>query len=118
MVSPRAFPILGLVALAVGVGVALLIRRAPMRGSVGVTLVIAAALSWTLIDAGESSRPSSLPMFLGFLLISPVAVVYSIRAKRTAPDRTMALAAFVGSFIVGAFLLFMLAGIVYSLFLL
>ena len=57
-------------------------------------------------------------MFLGFLLISPVAVVYSIRAKRTAPDRTMALAAFVGSFIVGAFLLFMLAGIVYSLFLL
>ena len=57
-------------------------------------------------------------MFLSFLVIAPIAVVYAFRARRAAPDRTMALAGFVGSFIVGAFLLFMLAGIVYSLFLL
>jgi hypothetical protein len=87
-----------------------------MRGSVAVSLVIVAALAWTLIDAGENSRPSSLPMFLCFFLIAPVAVVYAFRARRVAPDRTMALAGFVGSFIVGALLLVMLIGIIYSLF--
>jgi hypothetical protein len=55
-------------------------------------------------------------MFTAFLFIAPIAVVYSFRARRAAPDRTVALAAFVGSFLVAAFLLFMLAGLVYSFF--
>jgi len=86
--------------------------------SIAVCLVSASALAWALIESGESSRPSSLSMFLSFLVIAPIAVVYAFRARRTAPDRTMALAGFVGSFIVGAFFLFMLAGIIYLLFLL
>jgi hypothetical protein len=118
MVSPRAFPIFGLVALAVGIIVAVFLRRVPKRGWVGIALVLVSAVAWAFIESGESSRPSSLPMFLMFLFIAPVAVVYAFRARRAAPDRVAALAAFVGSFIVGAFLLFMLAGIVYSLFML
>jgi|GEM_PF-5508234 hypothetical protein len=87
-----------------------------MRGWVGVVLLLIAALAWSLIEGGESSRPSSLPPFLAFLLIAPIAIVYSFRARRVAPDRVAALAAFAGSFIIAAFLLFMMAGILYSLF--
>ena len=86
-----------------------------MRGWVGIVLLLAAGLAWAFIETGESSRPSNLPMFLTFLLLAPVAVVYSFRARRVAPDRRTALAAFVGSFIVAAFLLFMVTGIFYSL---
>jgi hypothetical protein len=81
-----------------------------MRGWIGVVLLVVAAASWALIESGESSQPSSLPMFLTFLLIAPVAIVYSFRARRLTPDRVVALVAFVGSFVVGAFLLFMLEG--------
>ena len=105
----------GLAALAVGVAVAFLSRRAPVRGWIGVALLFVASLAWALIDSGEGSQPSSLPMFLTFLLVAPVAVVYSFRARRAAPDRILALAAFAGSFVVAVFLLFMVAGIVYSL---
>jgi hypothetical protein len=45
-----------------------------------------------------------------------VAIVYSFRARRLAPDRLAAKAAFVGAFIVAAFLLFILAGLIYSFF--
>jgi cytochrome bd-type quinol oxidase subunit 2 len=55
-------------------------------------------------------------MFLTFLFVAPVAVTYSFRARKNAPDRLFALAAFAGSFILGAFLAFMLAGIISSLF--
>jgi hypothetical protein len=55
-------------------------------------------------------------MFVTFLFIAPIAVVYSIRARKAAPDRVAALAAFAGSFVVSGFLLFMVAGILYSLF--
>lgn len=87
-----------------------------MRGWIGVVLLVIASASWALIQSGESSRPPSLAMFVTFLLVGPVAVVYAFRARRVAPDRIFALAAFGGSFVVAAFLLFMLAGIVYSLF--
>lgn len=87
-----------------------------MRGWIGVVLLVVASASWALIESGDSSRPSSLPMFFTFLMVAPVAIVYSFRARRAAPDRVVALAAFVGSFVVAAFLLFILAGLVYSLF--
>jgi hypothetical protein len=108
--------IFGLAALAVGVVFAILSSRIPKRGWIGVALLVVAALAWALIDAGESSKPSRLPMFLTFLTVAPFAVVYSFRARRSAPDHVTAFAAFIGSFIVAGFLLFMLAGILYSLF--
>ncbi len=115
MTSLRTLQVLGLGAVGAGAALSVITRRAPMRGWVGVVLLLVATLAWALIESGESSRPSSLPMFLAFLLLAPVAVVYSFRARRAAPDRLAATAAFVGSFIVAAFLLFMVAGIVYSL---
>lgn len=115
MDSLPTLQILGLAAVAVGVAIAILSRRAPARGWVGVVLLLVAALAWALIDAGESSPSPSLPMFLTFLLVAPVAVVYSFRARRVAPDRVAALAAFAGLFFVAAFLLFMIFGIVHSL---
>jgi hypothetical protein len=116
MTSLRALQVFGLAALAAGVLVALFVHRAPKRGWVGVVLLLVASGAWALIESGESSRPSSLPMFIAFLFVAPVAVVYSFRARKAAPDRVVALAAFIGAFIVSAFLLFMIAGIVYSLF--
>src|SRR5438309_919757 len=103
MTSLRALQVFGLAALAAGVVVAFFTNRAPMRGWIGVVLLLVASGSWALIESRESSRPSSLPMFLTFLLVAPVAVVYSFRARRVAPDRVVALAAFVGSFVVAAF---------------
>jgi drug/metabolite transporter (DMT)-like permease len=116
MTSLRTLDMFGLAALAVGVVLAILSHRVPKRGWIGVVLLIVASLAWAFIDAGDSAQPSRLPMFLAFLLVAPVAVVYSFRARRSAPDRVPALAAFVGSFVVAAFLLFMVGGIVYSLF--
>jgi hypothetical protein len=47
-----------------------------------------------------------------FWIITPVAVVYSFRTRRHAPDHLPALAAFAGSFVIGGFYLFTLAGLV------
>jgi hypothetical membrane protein len=87
-----------------------------MRGWIGVVLLLIASGALALIESGESSQPSNLPMFVTFLFIAPIAIVYSFRARRVAPDRVASLAAFAGSFVVSAFLLFTVAGIVYSLF--
>jgi hypothetical protein len=113
------FPLLSFAALAVGVTVAFFARRFPSHGWVAIILLLSAVLAWMRIDAGESSRPSSLPMSMLFWLTAPVAVVYSFRTRRHAPDRLPALAAFVGSFIIGGFFLFMLAGLtlwIYEIF--
>jgi VanZ family protein len=117
MVPLRALPVLALIAFVLGVIVAAFSHRAPIRGWAAITLLIVAALFWALIDSGDTSRPSSLSLLLSFMIIAPVAVTYSFRARRSAPDRAFALAAFVGAFILGALLVFMLCGIVYALFL-
>src|ERR1035438_7760133 len=117
MESLRAAQIFGLASLAVGIVLAMFSRRLPKRGWIGVILLLVASLAWMLIDRDSSSpQASSLPMFTAFLFIAPIAVVYSFRARRAAPDRTVAMAAFVGSFLVAAFLLFMLAGLVFFFF--
>ena len=115
MTPLRTMQIFGLLALALGSAVSVVSRRVPARGWVAVVLLLVAAGAWACIDSGEISRPSSLPMFITFLLLAPIAITYSFRARRAAPDRVAATAAFVGAFLVAAFLLFMLAGIVYSL---
>jgi hypothetical protein len=116
MTSLRALQVFGLAALAVGIVIAFFAHRAPMRGWIAIVLLLVASGAWALIESGEDSRPSSLPMFLTFLFVAPIAVVYSLRANRHAPDRVTALAAFAGSFLVAAFLLLMVPGMVYSLF--
>jgi hypothetical protein len=107
--------VFGSIALGAGVVISIASRRVPPRGWAAVALLLVAAGAWACIDSGEISRPSSLSMFITFLLLAPVAITYSFRARRAAPDRVAATAAFVGAFLVAAFLLFMLAGIVYSL---
>jgi hypothetical protein len=107
-----AFALLNVTGLAVGIAIAFFAHRFPSRGWVGIVLLLSAALALMLIDAGDSSRPSSLPMAMSFLIIAPVAVVYSFHSRRRAPDRLLALGAFVGGFIIGGFYLFMLAGLV------
>ena len=115
MSAIREMHVFGLVALGAGFLVASFSRRAPMRGWVGVALLLVASLAWAFIDSGEDPEISSLPMFLTFLFTSPISIVYSFRARRVAPDRLTALAAFAGSFVVSTFLLFMVAGILYLL---
>ena len=104
----------GLAAVAFGITTGFLFRRAPKRGWVGVLLLLVASLAWSRIDSGETAEPSSLGMTVTFLALSPIAVIYSFRARRNAPDKLFASAAFIGSFVVGAFLLFMIAGIAAS----
>jgi hypothetical membrane protein len=116
MTSLRILDICSLAALSVGMAFAILSYRVPKRGWIGVVLLVVASVAWALIDARDSSQPSRTPMLYAFLIFAPVSVVYSFRARRLAPDRLPALAAFVGSFVVAAFLLFMVCGIVYSLF--
>ncbi len=101
-------------ALSLGVLLAVFATRVPKRGWVGLVLLVSSALAWSLIDSGDSSQPSRLPMLLIFLLLAPIAVSYSFGARRSAPDRLPALAAFVGAFVVSGFLLFMVAGIIYA----
>jgi len=91
-------------------------QRAPRRGWVGVLLLLIASVALMLVDPKEDWRPSRLSMFLTFLFVAPVAGVYSFRARRLAPDRVIALAAFAGSFIVAAFWLLMVVGIIGSFF--
>jgi hypothetical membrane protein len=116
MTSLRTLQMLDFAALAVGVVLAILSHRFPKRGWIGVLLLLAACLACALINVGDSSQPTHLWMVVAFLVIAPIAVVYSFRARRVAPDRVPALAAFAGSFVVGAFLLFMVCGLIYTLF--
>ena len=92
-------------------------HRAPMRGWIGILLLLVASVAFILIDLKEDSRLTPhWFMFITFLLVSPIAVVYSFRARRRAPDPLVALGAFSGSFVVAAFWLFLVVGIVGSFF--
>jgi len=96
MTSLRTLQMLDFAALAVGVVLAILSHRFPKRGWIGVLLLLAACLACALINVGDSSQPTHLWMVVAFLVIAPIAVVYSFRARRVAPDRVPALAAFAG----------------------
>ena len=115
MASLPVIPVFGLAAFSAGVAVAFFTRRVPMRGWMAVVLLLLASTALGLIA-------SSVPMLLTFMIIAPVAIVYSFQARRRAPDRLLALAGFAGAFFVGALLLLVLAslvaGVVHSLFVL
>jgi uncharacterized membrane protein len=111
MDSLTAFTIWSFAASIIGVFIAFFVRRLPSHGWVAILLLLTATLAWMRIDSGESSHPTSLLMSMLFCITAPVAAVYSFRARRHAADRLVALAAFVGGFIIAGFYLFMLAGL-------
>jgi len=108
--------IYGLTAFSIGLFAAICLRRAPARGWVAIILQLVAAGAWSLIESTDNSRDPSIIMLMIFMGIAPIAIVYSWRARKTAPDRLTALAALVGSFLLSAFLLLMLGGIIYTIF--
>jgi len=94
MNSLRALQGCGLAAMGAGVVVACFTHKAPQRGWIALLLLLVASGAWALIEAGESSQPSNLPMFVTFLFIAPVAIAYAFRARKSAPDGAIALAAY------------------------
>ncbi len=73
------------------------IAFAPHRHAIGIVLLVVAAFAWALIEAGGTSSSSNLPVFLAFLLIAPVAVAYSFKARRVAPSHLTARQHWLGS---------------------
>jgi hypothetical protein len=116
MISFRIFQVSGLAALAAGLVIAFCVRRLPVRGWVGVLLLLSASISFVLIDSEGPPNLAHLAMLLIFLFIAPIAVVYAFRVRRRAPDRVVATAAFVGSFLVAPLWLFFAASFIASLF--
>ncbi len=116
MDSFQTVMVCSLATLVAGVVVACFTHRAPKRGWVGVILLLVAAGAVTLSEPGDSAHPSNLPMFLVFLFVAPVAVVYAFRARKTAPDRRIALAAFAGACFISVFLLWMTVALVFAMF--
>ena len=116
MDSTPTFLIVSALAVMAGGAIALFTGRWPARGWVGVILLLIAASGMLLIQVGGGNR-ANLPMAVVFWLCAPVAVVYSIRARKHAPDRAIAKGAFVGALFIGVFFLFWLAGLLYWSFL-
>jgi hypothetical membrane protein len=112
MDSFRTEQVVAAIAFSIGCGGTFVTSRAPKRGWVGVVLLVVASLAWALIEADPMRE--SFSMLVVFLIMAPIAVVYSFKARRSAPDKTLATAGFVGSFIVGLFLLFMVSGLIFS----
>lgn len=108
--------LIGLMTISSGVGLAIgyALRRLPARGwaAVGLVGLSAALYALAFITMHESDAPTSLlsacPLLL-FMLCAPAALIYSFQARRQAHDRKMALAAFVGSALIGMLWLLVLA---------
>ena len=79
-------------------------------------MLLSATASFVLIDSEGSPNLAHLAMLLIFLFIAPVAVAYVFRARRRAPDRVVAMAVFVGSFLVASLWLFFAASFIVSMF--
>jgi hypothetical protein len=92
MDSFSAFLILASGASVVGISWSFFVGRLPSRGWAGIVMLLIAAVSWTLIESGDSSHPSNLTMSLLFLFTAPIAVAYSFRVRKRAPDKIVALA--------------------------
>ena len=100
----------------VGVTVSLFAHRVPRRGWIGLLLILLSGLLWGLIEPSDSSAPERLWTLPCFTFFAPVAVIYAFRSRKVAPDRLFAKAAFIGSFLIAAALLFMLFGSAYMAF--
>ena len=87
-----------------------------MRGWIAAVLLIFSALLWAAREPGDNAADTRGWTLHCFMFTAPIAVIYSFRALKLAPDRLLARAAFFGSFLIAAALLFMLCGLIYALF--
>ena len=92
--------------LVAGISAACFVHRLPSRGWVGIVLVLAAVFGLTMGGSGDYFFSTLMAMLFSFM--APIAPVYSFRARRRAPDRLAALAAFVGGIIISGFILILL----------
>jgi hypothetical protein len=99
-----------------GVAVSIFAHKVPKRGWVGLLLVLFSGLFRGLTEPSDNSAPERLWTLSCFTFFAPIAVIYAFRSRKVAPDRLLANAAFVGSFLVSAALLFMLFGSIYMAF--
>ncbi len=97
-----------------GTSAACFVHKLPSRGWAGLVLVLASFSGLTMFEHVGYVLSTLLAMLWGFL--TPIATVYSFRARRRAPDRLVALAAFVGGIIVGGFYLIIVAVGVFQIF--
>jgi hypothetical protein len=86
-----------------------------VRGWVAALLLIVSALFWSVSEPDDNSADTRAWTLPCFMFTAPIALIYSFRARKLAPDRLLARAAFFASFVVGAALLFMLCGLIYAL---
>jgi len=100
------------VSFVVGIVAGIFIRKIPMRGWVAVLLLILSALCWTFSEPNDSAVNERTWLLPCFMFIAPVAIIYSFRARKSAPDRLFARAAFFASFLIAIALLFMLFGMI------
>lgn len=92
--------------LVAGIFAACFVHRLPSRGWVGIVLVLTTVFGMTTGDNGGYVFSTLMSMLFAFT--APIASVYSFRARRRAPDRLAALAAFVGGIIISGFILIIL----------
>ena len=117
MIYLRILTSLALVLFLAGVIVGALVRRVPMRGWIAVSLLLFSALLWTLSEPSDSSAPERVWTLPCFSFVAPIAVIYSFRIRRHAPDRIFATAALVGACIIAIALIFTLCSAAYVLYL-
>src|SRR5215472_17238788 len=111
------FTVLGPVSCAAGILLGLSFRHLPMRGWAALSLLFLSALIWVFIQKDDSPDERTRLM-LSFTFIATIAVIYSFRARKLAPDQIFSRAAFLGSLLIAAALLFMLFGTIWGAFIL
>jgi hypothetical protein len=100
-----------------GVIASIFIRGVPMRGWIALSLLILSGLFWALSEPSDSLARERLWTLPCFMFFAPVAVIYSFRARKSAPDQLLARSAFVGAILIGVALIFMLCGMAYLFYL-
>jgi hypothetical protein len=116
MANSYAILVMTFVPFVVGVTVSIFVHRVPRHGWVGLLLLLLSGLFWALSEPGNSSTPERLWTLPAFTFIAPVAVIYAFRSRKVATDRLFVTAAFIGSFLIAAVLLFMLFAWAYMAF--
>jgi hypothetical protein len=116
MILLRTWAFLALLLFFVGILVGTLVRKVPRRGWVAILLLMFSALLWAFSEPSDTAyeRAWLLPCFT---FTASVAVIYSFRIRRGAPDRKLVTAALVGACIIAIFLIFMLCGAAYTFYL-
>jgi hypothetical protein len=67
-----------------------------------------------LTEPSDPSAPERFWTLPCFTFLAPIAVIYCFRSRKDSPDRLLANAAFIGSFLIAAALLFVVCGAAYA----